>query len=109
MYYPVYMSITFPSIGRIPYGGGCVTEPALFALNYLLTYRADLQVGGQTLPQVPVADTLKDVLARPEHYGVSAAQARDAVERFLAQAGEALEAEGGQRGWLAKEFGLAKD
>lgn len=96
--------ITFPSIGRIPYPGGCVTEPATYALNYLLTYRADLQVAGQMLAQVPVAATLRDIAARPDHYGVSADEAQVARQQFVAQAGQALEAEGGRREWLEKEL-----
>ncbi len=99
-------TIHFASIAHIPYGGGCATEPALFTLNYLLDYRADMQVGGQRLPQAPVAQTLRDVLTRPEHYGVSPGTARRACDQFIEQGGQALEAVGGDRAWLAKELTL---
>lgn len=103
------MSIIIPALGRVPYGGGCVTEPAFFALNYLVHWRADLTIAGQVYASVPVLDTLRDVLARPEHYGVTRGEALAAREQFLAQAGQALAAEGGQADWLVKEWPLPEN
>ncbi|WP_407570763.1 hypothetical protein [Deinococcus altitudinis] len=97
-------AIFFPSPGIAPYKGGCVTEPAFFALDYLVNWRADVMVGGTMHPGAPVLPLLKAVLADPQAYGVSAADAQAARGRFLDQAGQALVQEGGQRTWLEKEF-----
>ena len=98
-------AITFPSPGLSPYKGGCVTEPAFFALDYLVHWQADVTVGGQVHREAPVLDLLKQIMADPASYGVSPADAQAARERFLDQAGQTLEQEGGQRAWLEKEFG----
>ena len=97
-------AIHFPSPGMVPYRGGCVTEPAFFALDYLVNWRADVTVNGEVHPDTPVLALLKAVAADPQRYGVSAGQAQAARERFLEQAGQTLEQEGGQRAWLEKEF-----
>lgn len=96
--------VSFPSPGLVPYRGGCVTEPAFFALDHLVNWRADVTVAGQLYPGAPVLPLLKAILADPAAYRVSAEQARAAQARFLEQAGQTLEQEGGQRAWLEKEF-----
>ncbi|AWN23435.1 hypothetical protein DKM44_09505 [Deinococcus irradiatisoli] len=97
-------AITFSLPNTVPYLGGCVTEPAFFALDYLVNYRSDMRVGERQLPQVKVLETLQSVLAEPEAYGVSRADAEAARQRFLTQAGQILTAEGGQAAWLEREF-----
>ncbi|GGJ60789.1 hypothetical protein [Deinococcus aquiradiocola] len=97
-------AVRFPSPSIVPYRGGCVTEPAFFALDYLVKWRADVTVGGQAFTDVEVLPLLREVLADPARYGVSAADAEAARERFLDQAGQALVQEGGQRAWLEREF-----
>ena len=97
-------TITFPSPARIPYPGGCVTEPAFFALDYLVKWRADVSIAGKLYPDTEVLPLLKAVLADPQGYGVTQADAQAAREQFLQQAGQALEQEGGQRAWLEREF-----
>ena len=97
-------AISFPSPGIAPYKGGCVTEPAFFALDYLVHWRADVTVNGEVHSDTPVLALLKAIAADPQSYGVSAGQAQAARERFLEQAGQTLEQEGGQRVWLEKEF-----
>ena len=97
-------AIRFPSPGVSPYQGGCVTEPAFFALDYLVNWKADVAVGGTLHPGAPVLPLLKAVLADPQAYGVSAGDAQAAKERFLDQAGQTLIQEGGQQAWLEKEF-----
>ena len=97
-------AIRFPSPGTLPYKGGCVTEPAFFALDYLVNWRADVTVSGTLHADTPVLPLLKAVLANPQAYGVSAEDAQAAKGRFLDQAGQALVQEGGQRAWLGKEF-----
>lgn len=88
----------------MPYVGGCSSEPAFFALDYLVHYRADMVVGGQLLLQVRVLETLKAVLADPAAHGVSRQAAEAARQTFLETAGQALTAQGGQAAWLEKEF-----
>ena len=97
--------ITFAVPNSIPYKGGCVTEPALFALDYLVNYQADVVVAGQTYPQARVLELLRAVLQGPAAYHVSPAEAQAARERFVTQAGQALVQEGGRVEWLEKEFG----
>ncbi|WP_161880297.1 hypothetical protein [Deinococcus alpinitundrae] len=97
-------TITFRAPGLVPYTGGCVTEPAFFALDYLVHYRSDMQVGEQRLHEVNVLETLRAVLADPAAHGLSRTDAEAARERFLEQAGQALVAQGGQVAWLEKEF-----
>ena len=97
-------AILFAAPGRVPYPGGCVTEPAFFALDYLIRYRADVTVGGVLYPDAEVLPLLRGVLAEPAKYGVTPQAALAARQRFLTQAGQALSAEGGQVAWLEKEF-----
>ena len=97
-------TITFRAPGSVPYTGGCVTEPAFFALDYLVHYRSDMQVGGRALSEVNVLQTLRAVLADPAAHGLTRADAEAARERFLEQAGQALTAQGGEVAWLQKEF-----
>lgn len=96
--------ISFPSPGIVPYKGGCVTEPAFFALDHLVNWKADVTVAGKLYEQTPVLPLLKAILADPAAYHVTASQASAAQARFLEQAGQTLEQEGGQRSWLEKEF-----
>ncbi|WP_425147966.1 hypothetical protein [Deinococcus sp.] len=97
-------AIHFSSPARIPYPGGCVTEPAFFALDYLVKWRANVMIGEQPHPDAEVLTLLKAVIADPESYGVTTADAQAAKAQFLEQAGQALEQEGGQRAWLEREF-----
>ena len=96
--------IQVPSPPRIPYPGGCVTEPAFYALDYLLKWRADVTVAGTLHHDTEVLPLLKAVLADPASYAVTAADAQAAREQCLQQAGQALEQEGGQRAWLEREI-----
>ncbi|TSA81144.1 hypothetical protein FNU79_15530 [Deinococcus detaillensis] len=96
--------ITFPAPASLPYLGGCSSEPAFFALDSLVHYRADMVVGAQHLPQVVVLDTLRAVLADPAAYGVTREAAEEARQSFLELAGQALTAQGGQVAWLEREF-----
>ena len=97
-------AIVFPSPARIAYPGGCVTEPAFFALDFLVKWRADVMIGTTLHEDAEVLPLLKAVLSDPQHYGVTGADAQAARERFLQQAGQALEQEGGRRAWLEREF-----
>ncbi|WP_293912249.1 hypothetical protein [Deinococcus sp.] len=98
--------IEFTVPNNIPYKGGCVTEPALFALDHLVNYQADVVVAGQIHPDARVLDLLRAVLQGPAAYHVSPAEAQAARQRFVTQAGQALVQEGGQVEWLEKEFGV---
>ncbi|MVN85608.1 hypothetical protein GO986_02390 [Deinococcus sp. HMF7620] len=97
-------AVTFPAPGRIPYPGGCVLEPAPHALDWLLNWPADVQVGATLHPATPVFPLLRELLRDPATYGTTLAAAEAAAERFLMLAGQALEAEGGQRAWLEREL-----
>ena len=97
-------AVTFPAPRRIPYPGGCVLEPAPYALDYLLKWPADVTVAGTAYPDTPVFPLLRDLLADPAKYGVTPADAEAARSLFLDTAGQALEQEGGQRAWLEREF-----
>ncbi|WP_221091447.1 hypothetical protein [Deinococcus aquaedulcis] len=96
--------ITFPAPGRIPYPGGCVLEPAPYALDWLLRWSADVTVEDRVYPQTPVVPLLQALLRDPAAHGITQADAEDARDRFLALAGPALEAEGGCTEWLAREL-----
>lgn len=98
-------AVTFPAPRRIPYPGGCVLEPGPYALDYLLRWPAAIRVHGRDLGEQPVYPFLKGLLADPAAHGVTTAEAAAARDRFLDVAGQALEAEGGQRAWLVREFG----
>jgi hypothetical protein len=102
---PEKIIFTVPT--SIPYKGGCVTEPAFFALDHLVNYRADVTVAGQLYPDARVLDLLRAVLQGPAAYHVSPAEAQAARERFTTQAGQALVQEGGRVEWLEKEFGAS--
>ncbi|PTA69501.1 hypothetical protein [Deinococcus arcticus] len=97
-------AVAFPAPGRIPYPGGCVLEPAPYALDWLLRWAADVVVAGQLHPQTPVAPLLQALLRDPGAHGITLADAQAARDRFLALAGPALEAEGGRTEWLAREL-----
>ena len=101
---PAEPAIRFPSPGLVPYRGGCVTEPALFALDHLVNWRADVTVRGVRHADVNVLSFLRDVLHAPQAHGVTHEDALEARARFLEGAGQALEAEGGQRAWLVREL-----
>ncbi|THF88516.1 hypothetical protein E7T09_04745 [Deinococcus sp. KSM4-11] len=98
-------AVNFPAPKRIPYPGGCVLEPGPFALDYLLTWPAEVTVHGRPLGTRPVYPFLRALLADPAAHGVTPAEALAARDRFLTLAGQALEAEGGQPSWLEREFG----
>ncbi|PNY82694.1 hypothetical protein [Deinococcus koreensis] len=97
-------AITFPAPPRIPYPGGCVLEPGPYALDYLLKWPADITVNGQLHSGEPVYPFLRSLLADPAAHGVTQADAEAARDRFLNLAGQALQAEGGDPAWLAREF-----
>lgn len=97
-------AITFRAPGRIPYPGGCVLEPGPYALDYLLKWRTDVTVAGTLHPDAPVSSLLREVRADPAAHGVTPGEAEEAVGRFLTMAGQALAAEGGDPGWLEREF-----
>lgn len=97
-------AVTFPTPGRIPYPGGCVLEPAPYALDWLLKWPADVTVNGTLHAGVPVFPLLRELLRDPTAHGLTPEQAQAARDRYLDTAGQALEAEGGQRAWLEREF-----
>lgn len=97
-------SISFPSLPAVPVPRSCGLDPALYALDWVLHWAADVDVAGQRHAATPVFPLLRRILHDPAAYGVSPAEAQAAAERFRAQAGPALEAEGGRREWLDREF-----
>lgn len=97
-------AVHFSGPRKIPYPGGCVLEPAPYALEYLLKWPADITVKGQVYKNEQVFPFVRGLLADPQKYGLSAAEAEAARDLYLELAGQALEQEGGQREWLAKEF-----
>ena len=86
------------------YAGGCSTEPALFALNHLVTWRGAVTVNGQRHADVAVLPFLKGLIDAPEAYGLQPAEAQEAAWRFVDLAAPLLEREGGRREWLEREF-----
>ncbi|MDO4264119.1 MAG: hypothetical protein Q4C67_07965 [Deinococcus sp.] len=96
--------ISFPSLPAVPVPRSCSLDPALYALDWVLHWSADIDVAGQLHPATPVFALLRRILHDPAAYGVSPAEAQAAAERFTAQAAAALEAEGGRREWLEREF-----
>lgn len=97
-------AVTFSGPKRIPYPGGCVLEPAPYALEYLLKWPTDITVKGEVLKNQKVFPFIRALLADPGKYGLSAEEAAEARDLFVRLAGEALEQEGGQRQWLEKEL-----
>ncbi|WP_135228193.1 hypothetical protein [Deinococcus fonticola] len=97
--------VDFPGPKKIPYPGGCVLEPAPYALEYLLMWPADVTVNGKVYANCKVFPFIRELIADPAKYGITAQDAQAARERYLNLAGQALEAEGGQREWLEREFG----
>ncbi|MGI8747759.1 MAG: hypothetical protein ACR2J4_05330, partial [Deinococcus sp.] len=69
-------AISFPSPSIVPYPGGCVTEPAFFALDYLVKWRSDVTVGGEMHRDTPVLPLLRALLADPAGHGVSLEEAQ---------------------------------
>ncbi len=98
-------AVTFPAPRRIPYPGGCVLEPGPYALDYLLKWPAELRVRDRVYPEQPLYPLIRALLADPAAYDLTLAEAQAARDRFLELAGQALEAEGGDRRWLEREFG----
>ncbi|GHG00181.1 hypothetical protein GCM10017783_10370 [Deinococcus piscis] len=98
--------ITFPSLPAVPVPRSCSLDPALYALDWVLNWAADVNVAGQPHAAVPVFPLLRRIRHDPATYGVSPAEAQAAAERFMAEATAALEAEGGRREWLEREFGV---
>lgn len=97
-------AVTFPGPPRIPYPGGCVLEPAPYALEYLLMWPADITVKGEVYRNQKVFPFLRGLLADPGAYGLTPEEAAAARDRYLSLAGQALEAEGGDVRWLEREF-----
>lgn len=97
-------AVSFSGPKRIPYPGGCVLEPAPYALEYLLKWPTDITVNGQTYSNKQVFPFIRDLLADPAKFGITAQDAAAARELYLQLAGQALEQEGGQREWIEKEF-----
>ncbi|CAM3745979.1 hypothetical protein DESA109040_21090 [Deinococcus saxicola] len=97
-------AVTFPAPRRIPYPGGCVLEPGPYALDYLLKWPAELSVKGRAYPEQPLYPLIRELLADPAAHGLTLPEAQAARDRFLELAGQALEAEGGDRRWLEREF-----
>lgn len=98
------LTVDFPGPKKIPYPGGCVLEPAPYALEYLLMWPADVALNGKVYANQKVFPFIKELLADPGKYGITTQDAEAARERYLTLAGQALEAEGGQREWLEREF-----
>ena len=96
--------VVFPAPPNPRYPGGCTLEPAAFALDFLVHWRADVRVGPVVHQDVVVLDVLRDVTRDPLKFGVTAEAARAAKERFLEWAGQVLEREGGDVRWLEREF-----
>lgn len=78
----------------------CGADPGLYVLHWLLDWQGEVTAGGQSY-RGPVVERVRDMVQRPEAYGVSRQAAQAAAKRLLSQADPALEAEGGQRVWLA--------
>lgn len=97
-------AVTFPAPPRVPYPGGCVVEPGPYALDYLLRWRADVRVAGTLHRDAPVFALLRALQADPAAHRLTVEDAAAARTRFLTLAGQALEAEGGDPAWLAREF-----
>ncbi|MGX9687289.1 hypothetical protein ACTQ9L_09090 [Deinococcus wulumuqiensis] len=97
-------AVSFSGPKRIPYLGGCVTEPAPYALEYLLKWPADVTVRGEIHPNKQVFAFVRELLADPAAHGLTLADAEAARDLFVELAGQALEAEGGDREWLRREF-----
>ncbi|RJF72970.1 hypothetical protein D3875_16905 [Deinococcus cavernae] len=97
-------AVSFSGPKKIPYPGGCVLEPAPYALEYLLIWPADITVKGQVFRNRQVFPFLQELLADPAKFDLTRADAEAARDLYLNLAGQALEAEGGQRAWLEREF-----
>lgn len=96
--------VSFHGPKRIPYPGGCVLEPAPYALEYLLKWPTDIMVGGQEYKNKQVFPFIRELLADPAKFGITQQDAEAARDLYLNLAGQELEQEGGQRQWLVKEF-----
>lgn len=97
-------AVQFSGPKKIPYPGGCVLEPAPYALEYLLKWPADVTVRGQLFRNRQVYPFIRELLADPAKFDLTPAEAEAARELYLELAGQALEQEGGRREWLEKEF-----
>lgn len=96
--------VVVPAPPQPRYPGGCSLEPAPFALDFLVNWRADVQVNGVNHEGVVVLEFLRTLLRGPAQYGVSPQAAQLAKDRFLELAAPLLEQEGGRRAWLEREF-----
>ena len=96
--------IRFPSLPASVIPRACSLDAALYTLETILSWQADVEIAGQLYPQATVFDLLRRVRHDPAAYGVSAAEAQAAADRFTEQVAPALEAEGGQREWLVREW-----
>ena len=81
-----------------------MTEPAPYALDYLLKWPADVTVNGEVHHGKPVFPFVQELLADPAAHGLTPAEAGAARDLFVDLAGQALEAEGGKREWLRRQF-----
>lgn len=97
-------AVDFSGPKQIPYPGGCVLEPAPYALEYLLIWPTDITVNGKVYANQKVFPFIQELLADPAQYGITAQEAEAARDQYLELAGQALEQEGGRREWLEKEF-----
>ncbi len=97
-------AVFFSGPKRIPYLGGCVTEPAPYALEYLLKWPADITVKGKVYENKPVFSFVQELLKEPATYDLTPAEAEAARDLYLDLAGQTLKAEGGNPDWLLKEF-----
>lgn len=101
-------AVSFSGPRRIPYPGGCVLEPAPYALEYLLVWPADITVKGKVIENQQVFPFIKELLADPAKFDLTPAEAQAARDLYLRLAGQALEAEGGDVAWLRREFGMVQ-
>ena len=60
---PAPPAVQFSGPKRIPYPGGCVLEPARYALEYLLIWPADVTVAGKVYPNRKVYEFVRELLA----------------------------------------------
>ncbi|MFC6591134.1 hypothetical protein ACFP81_03210 [Deinococcus lacus] len=97
-------AVAFGSPPLIPFPGGCSLERAPYALDWLLSWRADLTVHGVPQGKVCIYEWVKGALENPPAAGLTPQQATEARNLFLARTAPALEAEGGQRLWLEREL-----
>lgn len=100
-------SIRFPSLPAAAIPRSCSLDAALYTLQLILEWQADVEVAGQLYSHVSVFALLRRVWHDPAAYGVTAAEAQAAADRFIEQVSPVLESQGGRQEWLEREW--AKD